>query len=121
MYMFFFLITCNQFRIKIWNLADPLVKSAIKNSNMISSASGSSSGSNKGGNDNDNNNNNNNSGSSFIMYTQQSPLMSTTQVHHDYIDCVRWVGNLILSKSTKVKKIKKSYYLQILSIHFHFM
>lgn len=37
----------------------------------------------------------------FSTYTQRLPLFSTTQVHHDYIDCVRWIGDSVLSKSTK--------------------
>ncbi len=39
--------------------------------------------------------------STFKPYIQPVPLFSTTQVHIDYIDCVRWVGNCIISKSTK--------------------
>jgi len=35
----------------------------------------------------------------------QFPVYSTSCVHPDYVDCVRWMGNLILSKSTDNKII----------------
>jgi WD40 repeat protein len=37
----------------------------------------------------------------FEPVSVQIPLFSTTQVHSDYVDSVRWYGNCILSKSTK--------------------
>jgi len=33
------------------------------------------------------------------------PTFSTRKVHTDYVDCVRWVGNLLISKSTDNKLI----------------
>lgn len=70
------------FSIKVWNLADPLVKRAIAKSFCEDESDPERK-------------------SAFVPWTQQMPLYSTTQVHHDYIDCVKWLGNLILSKSTK--------------------
>lgn len=37
----------------------------------------------------------------FEPISVQIPLFSTTQVHNDYVDSVRWFGNCIISKSTK--------------------
>mmetsp|Transcript_2155 Transcript_2155/g.2676 ORF Transcript_2155/g.2676 Transcript_2155/m.2676 type:complete len:564 (-) Transcript_2155:99-1790(-) len=42
---------------------------------------------------------------SFKTIHEQFPIFSTCEVHSDYVDCVRWVGNLLLSKSTANKII----------------
>ena len=39
----------------------------------------------------------------FPTFIQQYPLFSTNTVHSDYVDSIKWVGDLILSKSTKNK------------------
>jgi hypothetical protein len=36
---------------------------------------------------------------------EQFPLYSSNQLHSDYVDCVRWLGNILLSKSTNNKII----------------
>ena len=35
----------------------------------------------------------------FRTAYQQTPCFSTNKVHHDYVDCVQFVGDLVLSKS----------------------
>ncbi|KXZ50387.1 hypothetical protein GPECTOR_16g560 [Gonium pectorale] len=35
----------------------------------------------------------------FPTRVVQLPLFSTLRVHNDYVDCVRWMGDLVLSKS----------------------
>lgn len=34
-------------------------------------------------------------------YIEHSPLFQTAKVHLDYVDCVRWLGNLLITKSTR--------------------
>lgn len=66
--------------IKIWNLQDPIISNAIDLSytqprrldNLV-----------------------------FLTVVQQKPIYSNDLLHCDYVDCVRFVGNAILSKSTK--------------------
>jgi len=36
----------------------------------------------------------------FRPIHDQFPIFSTCEVHSDYVDCVRWIGNLLVSKST---------------------
>ena len=42
-------------------------------------------------------------GAFFKPYTVHGPIFSTCAVHRNYVDCMRWLGNLILSKSTDNK------------------
>lgn len=80
-----FLSTGMDTSIKIWNLNDAYVPSAISRSY-----------------DEDSNSDLGNEQHPFI---QQMPLYSTTFIHNDYVDCARWMGDCILSKSTKSKAI----------------
>lgn len=66
--------------IKIWGLEEPRIKNAIEASFNNPKRIGNR---------------------PFLALSIQIPLFSTTQVHSDYVDSVRWVGNCILSKSTK--------------------
>ena len=34
---------------------------------------------------------------------EQRPVFSTWRVHEDYVDCVQWIGDMLLSKSTRNK------------------
>lgn len=66
--------------IKIWNLEDPLIQNAIQTSYTTPRL---------------------NNNLPMKPHVQQVPIFSTTQVHNDYVDSVCWVGNFLLSKSTK--------------------
>ena len=70
--------------IKIWNLKAPKLLTCIQQS--YSSPRGTQN-------------------ESFPTYTEQYPLYSTSNVHDDYVDSVRWVGDLLLTKSTRNKII----------------
>jgi WD40 repeat protein len=48
---------------------------------------------------------------------EQFPLYSSSQIHSDYVDCVRWLGNLLLSKSTNNKIIM--WKPNVFAIHGH--
>lgn len=66
--------------IKIWNLKDPKLLYAIQISDDLSVVASTD--------------------KSFPVEFLQFPLYSTTQLHTDYVDCVRWVGDCLLTKST---------------------
>lgn len=66
--------------IKIWNLNDPMLLDAIEKSDDLEYVLSTD--------------------RSFPVVFLQFPLYSTTQLHTDYVDCVRWVGNCLLTKST---------------------
>lgn len=66
--------------IKIWSLEDDIIKSTIDLSYKAPRRVGNL---------------------PFEPVVIQVPLFSTTQVHNDYVDSVRWYGNCIISKSTK--------------------
>ena len=67
--------------IKIWNLSEPAIRNAIERSYTEPVRQGNM---------------------AFVTYSQQTNLFSTNQVHDNYVDAVRWVGNCIISKSTKL-------------------
>eukprot|EP00958_Prasinococcus_capsulatus_P010575 scaffold1033_cov408-Prasinococcus_capsulatus_cf.AAC.23 len=46
-----------------------------------------------------------NQSSKFPTKVEQHPYLSTNKVHANYVDCVRWLGNFILSKSVDNKII----------------
>ena len=66
--------------IKIWNLEDPHISHAIDLSYTAPRRQNNL---------------------TFLTISQQWPVYSTDCLHRDYVDCVRFVGNAILSKSTK--------------------
>ena len=74
--------------IKIWSLDDGDVQLAARRTYLIEQACG---GGVRGG--------------SFKTCFVQFPVFSTSCVHPDYVDCVMWMGNLVLSKSTNNKII----------------
>jgi WD40 repeat protein len=65
--------------IKLWDLEAPDVKESMSKSYLHDDRAGNV---------------------SFVTHVQQFPIFSTDKVHKNYVDCVRWVGDLILSKST---------------------
>lgn len=71
--------------IKLWSLKDPVLLHAIEKSNEVNTES--------------------NPPEIFPTVYQQWPIFSTTQIHCDYVDCVRWVGDFILSKATKNRAV----------------
>jgi len=66
--------------IKIWSLENETVTKAILESSLPSTSSLAAT-------------------KSFSARLQQMPLYSTNKAHTDYVDCVQYVGDLILSKS----------------------
>jgi polycomb protein EED len=66
--------------IKIWNLEDPQICEAISNSYTKNIKE-------------------------IQTLSMQIPIYSTTQIHSDFVDSVRWVGNCIISKSTKNRMV----------------
>lgn len=40
-----------------------------------------------------------------MVHTEEFPLFVTTNVHSDYVDSVKWLGDLLLTKSTKGKML----------------
>ena len=67
--------------IKLWDLEEERIQSAIKNSYTEPKPKGRP----------------------FKTEFVQFPLFTSDRVHADYIDCVKLVGDLILSKSTANK------------------
>lgn len=65
--------------IKLWNLMSPGTKKAIDASYEFDNSSAEE---------------------SFATHVDQFPVFSTSKVHNNYVDCVRWVGDLLLTKST---------------------
>jgi len=75
------MITCSMDNsIKIWNLADPKLTEALAASEKFWAAP---------------------MGKPFKSVYIHYPVFSTSAVHKNYVDCVRYVGDLVLSKSTE--------------------
>lgn len=64
--------------IKIWNLRDPDLQRMIEQSHQKQDPD-----------------------RSFPTCILQDPLYSTTSIHTDYVDSIKWVGDCLLTKSTK--------------------
>ena len=67
--------------IRLWSIADQIVSEAIQASGRISNSQISDK-------------------TSFRPYCSQFPYFATTKVHLNVVDCVQWIGDMILSKST---------------------
>ena len=66
------------YSIKLWNLVSPDVQNAINKSYSHDDRAGNI---------------------GFVSVPVQFPLFSTDKVHTNYVDCIKWVGDLLLSKS----------------------
>lgn len=64
--------------IKLWNLVSPDIQAAIEKSYTHDDQAANI---------------------DFVTHLDQLPIFSTDKVHRNYVDCVKWVGDLILSKS----------------------
>jgi len=73
--------------IKIWSLEGEDIKNAITNSR-------------EGGQERNTESNNYVANSSLRTVHQQLPIFSSSQLHSNYVDCVQFVGDLVLSKTT---------------------
>eukprot|EP00039_Didymoeca_costata_P003920 m.70499 g.70499 ORF g.70499 m.70499 type:complete len:417 (-) comp12139_c0_seq2:1225-2475(-) len=67
--------------LKIWSLDTEAIQNAIKKSDSYDPSCGKS----------------------FRAIILHAPMFSTCAVHRNYVDCTRWIGDLVLSKSTDSK------------------
>lgn len=70
--------------VKVWRLDTPKVQAAVKNSHVDPAPPDAP----------------------FKTVSEQFPLFSTAKVHSNYVDCARWTGSLIVSKSTANKLVQ---------------
>ncbi|XP_018018947.1 polycomb protein EED [Hyalella azteca] len=74
-----YLVSCGMdHSLKIWSLTTEAMQNAIKDSYTFNPAR---------------------SNQPFATVEQNFPDFSTRDIHRNYVDCVRWLGNLVLSKS----------------------
>lgn len=80
------LISCGMdHSLKIWSLEEEAVKDIIDRSHKHDAEA------------------NKTTYTSFKPITVHAPVFSTCAVHQNYVDCTRWLGDLVLSKSTDNK------------------
>jgi polycomb protein EED len=82
--------------VKIWSLCTPVMKHAIESSFSNSSPSSRRSEQEKCCSSR---------GTSSKTVTVHYPIFTTTQLHNNYVDCVRWYGDLLLSRCAANAKI----------------
>lgn len=67
--------------IRLWSIADPFVSEALQASRRVPGSKTADK-------------------TSFRPYCSQFPYFATTKVHLNVVECVQWLGDMILSKST---------------------
>jgi len=94
--------------IKLWNLSDGhdtespgAVQGALEESNSVMPNDYPKNGSHSGGQATSVHHKK----SKFTPVVQQTPYLSTNKVHTDYVDCIQFIGDLILSKSVHNKVV----------------
>lgn len=74
--------------IKVWNLADPALRTALKRADEYSALVKADP-----------------TARAYKVLMIQAPLFSTDRIHRGYVDSVRWMGDCLLTKSTNQRMV----------------